>query len=198
MTFRIIGGEARGRRLQLPPRASTRPLTDRAREALFNILAPRVRDARVVDLFAGSGAVGIEALSRHAAHATFVERDSAVAKVIEQNLALVGVEDRASVVRADALVWPARARDPADIVFTGPPQWDGLWAASLQSLDQHLAAVLAPGGIVVSQCDPSEDQSDDELGLVALGRVDQRRYGKVLLTFHRRATVGDDGDRSVA
>jgi 16S rRNA (guanine966-N2)-methyltransferase len=192
VTFRIIGGEARGRRLQLPPRDTTRPLTDRAREALFNMLSPRVRDARVADLFAGSGAVGIEALSRHAGHATFVERDGLVAKVIEDNLALVGVQDRADVVRGDALTWPSRAREPFDIVFTGPPQWEGLWARSLQTLDQHLDAVLAPGGVLVSQCDPSEDQPDEELALHALVRTDQRRYGKVLLTFHERASVGDD------
>jgi 16S rRNA G966 N2-methylase RsmD len=117
-----------------------------------------------------------------------------VAEVIEQNRALVGVADRASVVRADALTWPARARVPAVIVFTGPPQWSGLWAASLQSVDQHLDAVLAPGGVVVSQCDPREDQPDDDLGLVALQRFDQRRYGKVLLTFHERAAVGGDED----
>jgi len=186
MTFRIIGGEARGRRLQLPPRDTTRPLTDRAREALFNMLGPRVRDARLVDLFAGSGAVGIEALSRHAAHATFVERDGAVASVIQANLDLVGVADRADVVRGDALAWPARAPEPFDVVFTGPPQWTGLWAASLQSLDPHLDAVLAADGVVVSQCDPNEAQSDAELGLDALEQVDQRRYGKVLLTFHER------------
>lgn len=188
MSFRVIGGEARGRRLQLPPRDTTRPLSDRAREALFNILTPRVRDARMVDLFAGSGAVGIEALSRHAAHVTFVERDGAVAEVIEENLALVGFADRAKVVRGDALLWPGRAKEPCDVVFTGPPQWQGLWASSLQSLDQVAALVLADEGVVVSQCDPSEDQSDQELGLEVLARTDQRRYGKVLLTFHQRRT----------
>jgi 16S rRNA (guanine966-N2)-methyltransferase len=197
MTLRVIGGEARGRRLEQPPRDTTRPLTDRAREALFNILGPGLRDGRVADLFAGSGAVGIEALSRHAAHATFVERDGEAAAVIEQNLATVGFGDRASVVRGDALAWPGRARDTFDVVFTMPPQWEGLWAASLQSLDQAGEGLLAPGGVVVSQCDPSEDQDDEALGLQHLERTDQRRYGKVVLTFHRTVVSGGAPDAPV-
>jgi 16S rRNA (guanine966-N2)-methyltransferase len=192
MTLRVIGGEARGRRLEQPPRDTTRPLTDRAREALFNILGPGLRDGVVADLFAGSGAVGIEALSRHAAHATFVERDGEAAAVVERNLATLGFGDRASVVRGDALAWPSRAHGPFDVVFTMPPQWEGLWASSLQALDRAAADLLAPDGVVVSQCDPSEEQDDVVLGLEHLERTDQRRYGKVLLTFHRAAASGGE------
>jgi 16S rRNA (guanine966-N2)-methyltransferase len=190
MTLRVIGGDARGRKLEQPPRETTRPLTDRAREALFNILGPGLRDARVADLFAGSGAVGIEALSRHAAHATFVERDRAAADVIDANLRLLGYQDRATVVRGDALTWPARIRQPLDVVFSMPPQWGGLWAESLRALDAVAGEVLAPGGVVVSQCDPSEVQDDEAVGLQRLETRDQRKYGKVLLTFHHVVVDG--------
>lgn len=193
MSLRVIGGDARGRRLQQPPRQTTRPLTDRAREALFNILGPGLRGGRVADLFAGSGAVGIEALSRHAGHATFVERDRVAADVIETNLALLGYGDRASVVRGDALTWPAGVRTPFDVVFTMPPQWEGLWAQSLRSIDAHAAQVLAPGAVVVSQCDPAEAREVDALDLADLHLDDQRTYGKVLLSFHR--PVGEPGAR---
>jgi len=207
MSLRVIGGSARGRRLQQPDRETTRPLTDRAREALFNILGPRLHEARVADLFAGSGAVGIEALSRSAAHATFVERDRAAADVIDANLALLDLADRGQVVRADALAWPGRApAEPYDVVFTMPPQWEGLWAESLRSLDAAVGSggLLAEGGVIVSQCDPTEVASDAELGLVHLERSDERRYGKVLLTFHqspsaerppRRLDGAQDGHR---
>ncbi|OWY63694.1 16S rRNA (guanine(966)-N(2))-methyltransferase RsmD [cyanobacterium TDX16] len=193
MTLRVIGGDARGRRLQQPPRETTRPLTDRAREALFNILGPGLRDGRVADLFAGSGAVGIEALSRAASHATFVERDREAADVIDANLAMLQYADRATVVVGDALAWPGRVREPFDVVFTMPPQWQGLWGESLRALDAHAVQVLAPDGVVVSQCDPREAKEDADLELVHLERSDQRRYGKVVLTFHR--LVGGDEAR---
>lgn len=195
MSLRVIGGEARGRRLEQPPSQTTRPLTDRAREALFNILAPVVPDARVADLFAGSGAVGIEALSRGATHATFVERDRGVAEVVEANLRTVGFAGRADVRRTDALGWPATVAEPYDLVFTGPPQWQDLWAGSLRALDVAAEHVLTSDGVLVSQCDPSEDRSDVALGLEHLERTDQRRYGKVLLTFHRRRSVVGDPER---
>lgn len=195
MGLRVISGEARGLRLDQPPRETTRPLTDRAREALGNIVAPHLDGARVADLFAGSGAVGIEALSRGAAHATFVELDRGACEVVAQNLERTGLADRATVVRGDALVWLDRREGPLDLVFVGPPQWQGLWAEALVRLDAVAADLLAPDGLVVSQCDPAEDQDDAALGLTHLVRTDQRRYGKVLLTFHALAgTVGPPND----
>lgn len=194
MSLRVIAGTARGRKLDQPPRDTTRPLTDRAREALFNILTPRLHGARVADLFAGSGAVGIEALSRGADRATFVEMDAAVVRVIEGNLERLGFAEDAEVVRGDALTWTERGQGPFDIVFCGPPQWQGLWARSLQAIDASAPALLAEGAVVVSQCDPSEEQPDADLGLTNLRRTDQRSYGKVRLTFHE-AVGSPENDR---
>src|ERR671934_2307496 len=102
--MRVVAGRFGGRRLRAPRGRDTRPTSDRVREALFSILGP-MEDARVLDLFAGSGALGIEALSRGAAHATFVERDRAAADVIRRNLATVGAEARATVVAREAVAW---------------------------------------------------------------------------------------------
>src|SRR5690349_16037799 len=106
--MRIVAGEFRGRRLSAPPGARTRPTADRVREALFSILGA-IEGMRVADVFAGSGALGIEALSRGAAHATFVERDRRAAEVIERNVASVGAEERSELLVGDALAW-LRAR----------------------------------------------------------------------------------------
>ncbi|HEX5459525.1 MAG TPA: 16S rRNA (guanine(966)-N(2))-methyltransferase RsmD [Steroidobacteraceae bacterium] len=120
-TLRIIGGIWRGRRLRFPPSPEIRPTPDRVRETLFNWLAPHVPGARCLDLFAGSGALGLEALSRGAAHVTFVEHELAAAREISARLAEWGA-DAASVERADARRFLARTpAAPFDIVFLDPP-----------------------------------------------------------------------------
>ncbi len=131
--MRVVSGEFRGRRLVAPAGSVTRPTTDQAREALFNSLASMdvLRDAVVVDLFAGSGALGIEALSRGAARCTFVERDGAALRAIRDNLAALGLADRAVVVAADAAGWVrSHPQATADVVFADPPYdfdgWEGL------------------------------------------------------------------------
>ena len=179
--MRIIGGTARGRRLVGPSSEGTRPLADRAREALFNILGPGIRGERVLDLFAGTGAVGLEALSRGAASATFVERDRAALADIKANLATLGLPG-GTVEAADALGWIARARGQFDVVFAGPPQWAELWSRTLVAIDAH-PGLVAEDGVVVTQLDPSEDAGDPDLG--TLRRVDERTYGRTRLLFHR-------------
>jgi 16S rRNA (guanine966-N2)-methyltransferase len=116
--LRVVAGEFKGRRLAAPRGTRTRPTADRVREALFAMLGD-VANARVLDLYAGSGALGIEALSRGAASAVFVDRDPKAVAAIERNLAAVGVE--AAVVKQDALRWLARADGPFDLVFCDPP-----------------------------------------------------------------------------
>ena len=124
--MRIISGKYRGRKLKSPPSLDTRPTSDRLRETLFNVIARRIRGARFLDLCAGSGAVGIEALSRGAAHATFVDRSRQMGQLIEANLALFGVgEDEAHVVIADAAEFLRRRLkkkgEPWGLVFFDPP-----------------------------------------------------------------------------
>lgn len=138
---RIIGGKWRNTKLPVPLSPGLRPSSDRVRETLFNWLMPRLGGARVLDLFAGSGALGLEAVSRGAARATLVERDAALSRQLRESVAKLGAQEQIAVVQADALQWlrqPAGAL--ADIVFIDPPFADGLWEAVIAGLPSHLAA----------------------------------------------------------
>ena len=122
--MRVTGGVHRGRVLKTLPGRHTRPTADRVREALFNILGPRVKDARVLDLFAGSGSLGLEALSRGAAHATFVEKSRRALDVIRRNVETLELEDRAALHALDVPASPGSLRElnrPFDVVFVDPP-----------------------------------------------------------------------------
>ena len=181
--MRVIGGTARSIRLVRPSSAATRPLSDRAREALFNIVGAEVVGVRFLDLFAGTGAVGIEALSRDAESAVFVETDPDAVADIEDNLARTGLEDRARVRRQDVFRFLERDHDPFDLVFVGPPQWHGLWSRSLAALSGR-PTLTAPEALVVVQLHARED--DPEAVFEGLERTDTRAYGKVTLAFYRR------------
>jgi 16S rRNA (guanine966-N2)-methyltransferase len=135
-TLRIIGGEWRGRRIRFPAVEGIRPTPDRVRETLFNWLAAVVSGSRCLDLFAGSGALGLEALSRGAAAVTFVERDRAAASGLRATAELLA-PDRAVVVQADANSWLARDTTPFDIVFLDPPFDSDLLAGALDALESR-------------------------------------------------------------
>jgi len=183
--LRVIGGTAKGRRLRLVPGSGTRPISDRVKESLFDLLGADVAGAAVLDLFSGTGSVGIEALSRGAAHATFVERDRLAVNTIQANLEATGFEGRARVVRADVFVYLRRGpRDGEafDYIYVAPPQYHNLWADTLQALDAQ-PAWINPDGQVVAQIDPREYAA---LPLNNLAPVDQRRYGNTLLCFYER------------
>ena len=175
--MRVIAGRWRGRRLTAPAGAATRPTSDRTREALFSILGERVPNARVLDLFAGSGALGIEALSRGAAEATFVDSASAAIRAVRANLAAVGAH--AEVRRSDARRFLGSASAAArqyDLVFLDPPY---RLAGDLGgALTAALPAVLAPGAAVVAE---SDRRAPLDLGLPL---VDERRYGDTLIRIH--------------
>lgn len=122
--LRIIGGDLRGRKLQYSGDTRTRPMKDRVREAIFNLLGDRVQGTHAIDLFAGTGALGFEALSRGAARATFIERHWPTARLIEQNASAIGVADRAKVVFGDAFAWSGSYQPIGDVpltVFCSPP-----------------------------------------------------------------------------
>ncbi|MDQ3758070.1 MAG: RsmD family RNA methyltransferase [Actinomycetota bacterium] len=137
--MRVVGGSARGRPLRGPKGDDIRPTSDRTRESIFNVLMSLggVEDATVADLFAGTGALGIEALSRGAAHATFVDRDITL---VRANLDSLGFADRATVVRADVLRW-VEAAGPFDLAFADPPYSFDQWAGLLDRLDAELVVV---------------------------------------------------------
>ena len=149
--MRVVAGEAKGRRLVSPPAAVTRAATERIRESLFGALEPRLADARVLDLFAGAGTLGIEALSRGAAHATFVERDRAALAAIRANLAATHFAERARVVASHVTAFLNGAGGgPYDLAFCDPPFAEvDLLSATLAH--PGLRAALAPGGLVVAR-----------------------------------------------
>jgi 16S rRNA (guanine966-N2)-methyltransferase len=175
--MRIVGGAWGGRRLQAPPGDATRPTSDRVREALFSILGERVIDARVLDLFAGSGALGLEALSRGAAEATFVDSAAAPVRALRANLESLG--GRAEVRRQDALRFLGSARSGArdyDLVFLDPPY--RLANRLGGRLSEELPHVLTPGATVVTESD-RRDPLDLDLPI-----SDERRYGDTLIRIH--------------
>jgi 16S rRNA (guanine966-N2)-methyltransferase len=181
---RVIAGTARSIRLEAPGEG-TRPLGDRVKQTLFAILDPDVRGATVGDLFAGRGAGGNDAVSRGAAHATFVERDAAAARVIKANLERTNLAARATVTKADVLGWlrdPARAQGPAaTVVLVDPPYED---TRALTGALEALGPLLAPGARVVAK-HFWRSAPPARVGLLASER--ERRFGETALTFYRRA-----------
>jgi len=147
---RVIAGSAKGRTLDAPRGGATRPATDRIRESLFAILEPILDDARVLDLFAGAGTLGIEALSRGAASVTFVERSAEALRSLRKNLAATGFADRAEIVAANVLGFLEQIAGPYDVVFCDPPFAD---VEMLEATLAHprLAAALAPDADVVAR-----------------------------------------------
>jgi 16S rRNA (guanine(966)-N(2))-methyltransferase RsmD len=155
---------------------------DRVKESLFNILGTDVVDARFLDLFAGTGSVGIEALSRGAAHAEFVEHSRKAVATIHRNLRETGLADRATVIRRDVFAFLEMAEGPYDIIFLAPPQYRGLWIETLRALD-HRPELLSEEGLIIAQIDPLEYE---EVALENLELVDQRVYGSTMLCFYVR------------
>lgn len=174
--MRVIAGEFRSRRLKTLPGMALRPTPDRLRESLFNILSPRIAERVFVDAYAGSGAVGIEALSRGAARAIFIERHSAAVRVIRENLAALGIEDRAQLIQAPAAMLLARYKD--GIVFLDPPyplvkEYDAALSA--------LGAAPLPSLVVIAQHHSKQMMAEFQ---GALKRTRQVRQGDNTLSFY--------------
>jgi 16S rRNA (guanine(966)-N(2))-methyltransferase RsmD len=184
MPIRVIGGIAKGRKLKLVPSAGTRPIMDRVKEALFSIIGARVVDANFLDLYAGTGSVGIEALSRGAAHATFVENAKLAVQTIKANLLHVGFDGFAEVVRADVRDYLRAAPSECfELIYIAPPQYCGLWLETLTLLDNNIEHLCLDGWAIV-QIDPQERQPVD---LRNLQPIDERKYGNTLLWFFERS-----------
>ncbi len=178
--LRVIAGSAQGRRLRSVPGSSTRPITDRVKEAFFNILGADVQSANFLDLFAGTGSVGIEALSRGAAKVRLIDIDRLAVATIRANLELTGLEEQAEVQRVDAFAFLERVPDCTfDCIYIAPPQYKEQWIRALLSLDVH-PAWLSEDAWVIVQIHPREYE---QLGLQNLSEFDQRRYGNTVLVF---------------
>jgi 16S rRNA (guanine(966)-N(2))-methyltransferase RsmD len=180
--MRVIAGEFKGRRLVAPRGHVTRPTADQVRLALMDALGPWLPAARVLDLYAGAGGVGLEALSRGAAHATFVERDAQAIRALAANISTLGVGPRARIVRQDVLRATdalAQAGERFTIVFLDPP-----YAAPVDSvLDRVVrAGLLDPAGVLVAQ-HPTKQPPREALGPLRASRA--RKFGETTLTFFR-------------
>jgi len=181
--MRVIGGTAKGRKLKLVSGLSTRPITDKVKESLFNIIRMDVVDCTFLDLFAGTGSVGIEALSRGAKYVRFLDLNRRAIQVIRENLALVDLEEGSEVFQMDAFSMLSRNPDVQfDYVFIAPPQYKGMWKKALVSLDAQPEWLVDDGWIIV-QIDPREFE---EVGLTSFSIFDKRQYGNTLLVFYER------------
>lgn len=183
MSLRVISGSARGRKLKSVPGDTTRPITDRVKEALFNILAGDVVDSTWWDLFAGTGAVGIEALSRGASLVRFSDLNRAPIETVKWNLEHCGFSNRAEIRRGDAFALLAASPDKQfEFIYIAPPQFKDMWSQALLALDENPAWLTETGWAIV-QIAPKEYEIPE---LVTLEELDQRKYGSTLLIFFGR------------
>ena len=191
--MRVVTGEAKGRKLKGPKTPGTRPIIDRVKTALFDILSTRVEDALFLDLFAGVGSVGIEALSRGAASATFIEMNYSVLKLVRENLKITGLGDRAETLHTDAFKFLqsyssenqalSKGQERVyDIVYVAPPQYHEMAARALHMLDQ--SRLVPNTGMVIVQIHPKERSGVVAVPLIRLVLTDERRYGSTLLLFY--------------
>jgi 16S rRNA (guanine966-N2)-methyltransferase len=180
VSIRVIAGSAKGRKLKLVPGDTTRPVMDRVKESLFNIIGRNIIDATFLDLFAGTGSVGIEALSRGAKHAVFVDMERKAIQTVQDNITVTKFGNKATIRRDDAFNFLKQEPTQVfDFIYIAPPQYKGMWQQILQTLDSN-PAWITEGSSVIVQIDPSEAAP---IALDYLETVDQRRYGNTLLWF---------------
>lgn len=179
--MRVISGKARGTNLRGPSTDETRPITDRAKDALFNIIMPRISDCNFLDLFAGTGGVGIEAISRGAKSATFIEISSAIYQDLMWNIEKTRLTQQARVLNYDAFRFLEEDRNKYDIIFVAPPQWKNMCQDAMTSLCENIH-LLAKDGIVITQHDPTENVEVDNTLLV---EYDKRVYAGVQFNFYK-------------
>ena len=179
--MRIIAGELKGRKLVTPKDDSVRPTTDKVKEAVFSMLMPWLPDSVVLDLFAGTGSLGLEALSRGAKRAYFVDRDRRSIAMVRENVAHCRVEDRSVILCSDHASAMNRIHDTVDIVFLDPPYKAGLMTDCLQRLDS--SGLVPEGGLVVAEHGAQETLPEECAGF---NRIKERRYGKICISVYER------------
>jgi 16S rRNA (guanine966-N2)-methyltransferase len=181
MTLRVIGGKAKGRKLRSVPGDTTRPVTDHVKEALFDILAGDVIDSRWWDVFAGTGAIGIEALSRGATFVRFTDSHRVPIETIKFNVDHCGFTNQSEIRRGDAFTFLSKGADAQfEYIYIAPPQYKEMWDKALELVDENINWLSEDGSVIV-QIDPKEYKS---LSLESLKEVEQRKYGSTLLIFY--------------
>jgi len=183
MSLRVISGIAKGRKLKSVAGDTTRPVTDRVKEALFNILADDVTHSRWWDLFGGTGAIGIEALSRGAAFVRFTDLNREPIETIRFNVDHCGFKDQSEIRRGDAFTLLSRDADAQfDYIYIAPPQYKDMWEKALELVDDNINW-LSDDSWVIVQIDPKEYR---EMPLTNLEEIEQRKYGTSMLIFYER------------
>lgn len=183
MSLRVIAGRAKGRKLKSVPGDTTRPITDRAKESLFNILAGDVVDSNWWDLFGGTGAVGIEALSRGASFVRFTDMHRAPIETIKFNVEHCGFKSQAEIRRVDAFAaLSAKADRTFEYIYIAPPQYKDMWEKAVELVDENIDW-LSDDGWIIAQIAPKEYKT---LELENLEEFEQRKYGSTLLVFFER------------
>ena len=181
--LRVIAGKAKGRKLKTVPGDTTRPVTDMVKEALFNILGSDVIDSNWWDVFGGTGAIGIEALSREAAFIRFSDLNRLPVDTIKENLAICGFDKLAEVRRGDAFAMLKASPDRLfEYIYIAPPQYKEMWSEALDILDGNNGWLSDTGEIIV-QIHPREYK---EIHLNNLQKFDERKYGSTLLVFYEK------------
>lgn len=192
--MRVISGSAKGRKLKGVPGDTTRPIMDRVKEALFNILSEETVGTRWLDLFAGTGQVGIEALSRGADSVVFIDLARAAVKTISENVKHCQLEEGAEIIRSDSFGILEQMRDGKwrgekfDYIFVAPPQYQGLWLKAFKLIDENPDQFLNEFGEIILQIDPKElrDAEEEEWEPANLAMIGERRYGRTLIQFYTR------------
>lgn len=181
--MRVIAGTAKGTNLQSVPGDGTRPVLDRVKTPLFDILRPEIEGISVLDLFAGSGSIGIEALSQGAASCVFTDLSRVAVETIKKNLALTRLESQANVRQADAFSFLKNTKSTFDLIYVAPPQYQGLWSQAMYAIAER-PQLVSPSGLVIAQIDPKEYEA---LNLNFFTEEQQRKYGNTTLVFYRKA-----------
>jgi 16S rRNA (guanine(966)-N(2))-methyltransferase RsmD len=187
--IRVISGKAKGRRLKMVPGGGTRPVTDRVKEALFNILGRDIVRTAFWDVFAGTGSVGIEALSRGAGYVYFTDNDRRAIDTIRENLAITDLDGAVNVDRKDffhLIQQPASKK--FDIVYLAPPQYKGMWSQALSAFDSN-RTWLHPDAWIIAQIDPVEFEPFE---LPNFDKFDERTYGSTMLLFYELINDEDE------
>lgn len=180
---RIIAGSAKGIRLKSVPGDSTRPITDRVKEAVFNILSADIIDTNFLDVFGGTGSVGLEALSRGARKAVFVEKNRQAYSVLRDNIKKCRFAERSDLIQGDAFHYLQQpAHGPFEYIYIAPPQYKKMWEEAMHLVDSNLS-ILSDDGWVIVQIHPIENV---DLQLNSLELFDTRTYGSTLLLFYQR------------
>ncbi len=179
--IRVIAGTAKGRQLLRVPDKGVRPIGDRVKEALFNIIGIEIIGSKFLDLFAGTGSVGIEAISRGAEQVFFVDNNRRSVETIHKNLDLTKLGSKATVIHTDAMALVSRPQEISfDYVYVAPPQYMGLWSEALRGIDSN-PGLLNPDAWVIAQIHPREAEN---VSIQNLTEFERRKYGNTLLIFY--------------